>query len=187
MSHERAVSGMFMFRSEAEDTIQSLKEAEYSMSDVSILFGPTSTTDHPAPGDPTKAAEGTEAGLIAGGTFGGVIGLLAGIGSLAIPGVGTLIAAGPIIGAIAGLGAGGVVGGLAGALIGLGIPEENSNEYEGRIRRGGILLSVRVQDVKEEQEVGDILQENGADEIAARDNWDERGAVVDGSTTRPGL
>jgi hypothetical protein len=90
----------------------------------------------------TKAPEGTTAGVVTGGAIGGTLGLLAGIGALAIPGVGPFIAAGPIMVALAGLGVGGTVGGLIGALVGLGIPEYEAKRYEGRIKEGGILLSV---------------------------------------------
>jgi tetrahydromethanopterin S-methyltransferase subunit C len=90
----------------------------------------------------TKAPEGTTTGVAAGGTIGGTLGLLAGIGALAIPGVGPFIAAGPIMGALAGLGVGGAVGGLVGALVGMGMPEYEAKRYEGRIKAGGVLLSV---------------------------------------------
>ena len=90
----------------------------------------------------TKAPEGTTTGVAAGGMIGGTLGLLAGIGALAIPGVGPFIAAGPIMGALAGLGVGGAVGGLVGALVGMGIPEYEAKRYEGRVKEGGVLLSV---------------------------------------------
>lgn len=180
---QRSVSGILTCQSDAEATVQALKDAGFSISDVSVLIGPRSDGDTPGPSDPTMVGESTAAGLIAGGTLGGILGLLAGMGSLAVPGLGTLIAAGPIMGTLTGLGAGGAVGGLAGSLIGLGIPEDQSEEYEGRIRKGDILLSVRVCDVAEEQKVRSILEDNSAEEISSQDEWDERGAVVDGATS----
>src|SRR5205814_5546904 len=90
----------------------------------------------------TKAPEGTTTGAVAGGVVGGTLGLLAGIGALAIPGLGPFIAAGPIMATLAGMGAGGVVGGLVGALVGMGIPEYEAKRYEGRVKEGGILMSV---------------------------------------------
>src|SRR5206468_4762230 len=90
----------------------------------------------------TKAPEGATTGAGTGAVVGGALGWLAGIGALAIPGLGPFIAAGPIMAALAGAGVGGTVGGVTGALIGLGIPEYEAKRYEGRITKGGILLSV---------------------------------------------
>jgi hypothetical protein len=98
---------------------------------------------------------------------GGTLGLLAGIGALAIPGVGPLIAAGPIMGALAGLGVGGAVGGLVGALVGMGIPEYEAKRYEGRIKEGGILLSVHCNTSEEVSRAKEILKQTGAEDIAS--------------------
>jgi hypothetical protein len=107
----------------------------------------------------TKAPEGTTAGATVGGVIGGGLGLLAGIGALAIPGLGPLIAAGPIMGALAGLGVGGAVGGLIGALVGMGIPEYEAKRYEGHIKEGGILLSVHCDTSAEIARAKDVLPE----------------------------
>jgi len=111
----------------------------------------------------TKAPEGTTTGVAAGGTIGGTLGLLAGIGALAIPGVGPFIAAGPIMGALAGLG----VGGLVGALVGMGIPEYEAKRYEGRVKDGGVLLSVHCDTSDQITRAKDILKRTGADDIAS--------------------
>src|ERR1039458_9155816 len=89
-----------------------------------------------------RTPEGTAADVTAGGVIGGTLGVLAGVGLLAIPGLGPFIAAGPIMAGLAGLGVGGAVGGVAGALIGMGIPEFEAKRYEGHLQKGGILLSV---------------------------------------------
>src|ERR1700743_332696 len=115
----------------------------------------------------TKAPEGTAAGVGVGGAVGGSLGLLAGIGALAIPGVGPLIAAGPIMGALAGLGVGGAVGGLVGALIGLGIPEYEAKRYEGRVKDGGILVSVHCDSSEEVSRAKEILKATGAEDVAS--------------------
>src|SRR6185436_6597798 len=115
----------------------------------------------------TKAPEGTTTGVAAGGAVGGTLGLLAGIGALAIPGVGPLIAAGPIMGALAGLGAGGALGGVLGALAGMGIPEYEAKRYEGRIREGGILLSVHCDNSEWTSKAKDILNHTGAEDVAS--------------------
>jgi hypothetical protein len=115
----------------------------------------------------TKAPEGATTGAGVGGAVGGTLGLLAGLGALAIPGVGPLIAAGPIMGALAGLGVGGTVGGLVGALVGLGIPEYEAKRYEGRVKDGGILLSVHCDSSDEISRAKEILKATGADDISS--------------------
>ena len=106
-------------------------------------------------------------GVGVGGTVGGTLGLLAGIGALAIPGVGPLIAAGPIMGALAGLGVGGAVGGMVGALVGMGIPEYEAKRYEGRVKDGGILLSVHCNSSQEISRAKEILKSTGGDDVAS--------------------
>jgi hypothetical protein len=115
----------------------------------------------------TKAPEGAATGVGIGGTAGGTLGLLAGIGALAIPGVGPLIAAGPIMGALAGLGVGGAVGGLLGALVGMGIPEYEAKRYEGRVKDGGILISVHCDSSEEISRAKEVLKATGADDVAS--------------------
>jgi hypothetical protein len=115
----------------------------------------------------TKAPEGTTTGGVVGGAVGGTLGLLAGIGALAIPGVGPLIAAGPIMATLAGLGVGGAVGGLVGALVGLGIPEYEAKRYEGRVKDGGILVSVHCDTSDEISRAKDVLKQAGGEDIAS--------------------
>ena len=115
----------------------------------------------------TKAPEGTATGATSGAVVGGTLGWLAGIGALAIPGLGPFIAAGPIVAALAGAGAGGVVGGITGALVGMGIPEYEAKRYEGRIKEGGILLSVHADDSKWVSKAKDILKRTGAEDVAS--------------------
>jgi hypothetical protein len=102
-----------------------------------------------------------------GGVVGGTLGLLAGIGALAIPGVGPFIAAGPIMGALAGLGVGGAVGGLIGALVGMGIPEYEAKRYEGRIKEGGVLLSVHCDTADQIKRAKELLKNAGAEDISS--------------------
>src|SRR6202162_3241297 len=115
----------------------------------------------------TKAPEGAAAGAGSGAVLGGTLGLLAGIGALAIPGVGPLIAAGPIMAALAGIGVGGAVGGFAGGLIGMGIPEFEAKRYEGRIQRGGILLSVHCDTSDQIKRAKEIMKNTGAEDISS--------------------
>src|SRR5262249_13583351 len=102
-----------------------------------------------------------------GAIIGGALGWLAGIGALAIPGLGPFVAAGPIMAALAGVGAGGAIGGIAGALIGMGIPEYEAKRYEGRVKDGGLLLSVHCDDSKWTKRAKPILEHTGADDISS--------------------
>ena len=115
----------------------------------------------------TKAPEGTTTGALTGGAIGGTLGLLAGIGALAIPGVGPFIAAGPIMGTLAGLGSGGLVGGMIGALVGMGIPEYEAKRYEGRVKEGGILLSVHSDNSDWTRKAKELLKSTGAHDISS--------------------
>src|ERR1700680_5118011 len=167
-SKKVGVFGIYSTRTAIENATDSLVRAGFPASDISVLLpeslgGPKDMGTEKA----TKAPEGTAAGVTAGGAIGGTLGLLAGIGALAIPGVGPFIAAGPIMGALAGLGVGGAVGGLIGALVGMGIPEFEAKRYEGRIREGGVLLSVHCDTSEEIKRAKDLLKETGAQDIAS--------------------
>jgi hypothetical protein len=162
-----AVFGLYPSVERAERAVDQLVAAGFSNADVSVLMADTQGSKDFAHEKQTKAPEGTTTGVAAGGTIGGTLGLLAGIGALAIPGVGPFIAAGPIMGALAGLGVGGAVGGLVGALVGMGIPEYEAKRYEGRVKDGGVLLSVHCDTADEITRAKDLLKETGADDIAS--------------------
>ena len=136
-----AAFGIYKDRATAETAVDRLIAEGFSNQDVSVLMSDKSGAKDFATEKNTKAPEGTTTGVGVGGVVGGTLGLLAGIGALAIPGVGPLIAAGPIMAGLAGLGIGGAVGGLVGALVGMGIPEYEAKRYEGRVGGWGILLS----------------------------------------------
>ena len=162
-----AVFGLYPSVERAERAVDQLVDAGFSNADVSVLMADTQGSKDFAHEKQTKAPEGTTTGVAAGGTIGGTLGLLAGIGALAIPGVGPFIAAGPIMGALAGLGVGGAVGGLVGALVGMGIPEYEAKRYEGRITSGGVLLSVHCDTSEQIAKAKDVLKHSGADDIAS--------------------
>lgn len=162
-----AAFGIYKSRATAEAAVDQLVSAGFSNQDVSVLMSDNQGSKDFAAEKNTKAPEGTAAGVGVGGTVGGTLGLLAGIGALAIPGVGPLIAAGPIMGALAGLGVGGAVGGIVGALVGLGIPEYEAKRYEGRVKDGGILVSVHCDSSQEISKAKDVLKATGADDIAS--------------------
>jgi len=162
-----AVFGIYRDRANAEEAVDALRAAGFRNSDVSALLPDNVGSKDFAHEKNTKAPEGTTAGATSGGILGGALGWLAGIGALAIPGVGPLIAAGPIVGALAGVGVGGAVGGLIGALVGMGIPEYEAKRYEGRVREGGILLSVHCDDSEWVKRAKKILENTGAEDIAS--------------------
>jgi hypothetical protein len=166
-----AVFGIYRGVTEAERGVDALvQQGSFSNSDVSVLMPDRhdrqSSKDF-AHEKHTKAPEGTTTGAVTGGTIGGTLGLLAGIGALAIPGLGPFIAAGPIMAALAGVGVGGTVGGLVGALVGMGIPEYEAKRYEGRVKDGGVLLSVHCATSEDITRAKDILKQTGADDISS--------------------
>src|SRR3954470_5171861 len=137
-----AAFGIYRDRISVDNAVDTLRAADFRNTDISVLFPENEGTKDFAVEKQTKAPEGTTAGATSGAVIGGGLGWLAGIGALAIPGVGPLIAAGPIVAALAGAGAGGAVGGLLGALVGMGIPEYEAKRFEGAVKNGGTLVSV---------------------------------------------
>ncbi|MDB6084204.1 MAG: Succinyl-CoA ligase [ADP-forming] beta chain [Gammaproteobacteria bacterium] len=162
-----AVFGIYPSAEQAESAVDTIIAAGYPSADISVLLPDTRSTKEFAHEKETKAPEGTTAGVTAGGVIGGTLGVLAGVGALAIPGVGPFIAAGPIMAGLAGLGVGGVVGGLVGALVGMGIPEYEAKRYEGRVKGGGTLLSVHCDSSDEVSRAKDLLKATGAEDIAS--------------------
>jgi hypothetical protein len=145
MNMKKAVIGIVDTRAEAETVLSNLKNAGIRTDDISVLFPDKSGTKDFAHEHSTKAPEGAVAGAGTGGVVGGTLGLLAGMGALAIPGFGPLIAAGPLMAALSGAAAGATLGGIAGALVGLGIPEIEAKHYEGKIKGGNILVAVHTE------------------------------------------
>src|SRR6202045_3698200 len=141
--------------------------AGFMSPDISVLLPDSRSTKEFAHQKDTKAPEGTTAGVTAGGVVGGTLGVLAGIGALAIPGVGPMIAAGPIMAGLAGLGGGGAVGGLVGALVGMGIPEYEAKRYEGQVKGGGTLLSVHCDTSEQITRAKEVLKRTGATDISS--------------------
>ena len=162
-----AAFGIFHSHDAAAAAVDHLNAAGFSHDDVSVLMADKQGSKDFAAEKNTKAPEGTTAGVLGGGALGGTLGLLAGLGALAIPGVGPLIAAGPIMGALAGLGIGGTVGGLIGALVGMGIPEYEAKRYEGHVNAGAVLVSVHCDSSEEIDRAKDLLKAAGGEDIAS--------------------
>ncbi len=172
-----AAFGIFKSRSAAENCVDALIEAGFRSDDISVLAPDQGTTKELATEKNTKAPEGTATGATAGGVVGGTLGLLAGVGALAIPGLGPFIAAGPIMAALAGVGAGAAAGGLIGALVGMGIPEYEAKRYEGRVKNGGILVSVHCDNSDWVGRAKDVLERSGAEDVSSAG---EKGASTHG-------
>lgn len=202
-----AVLGIYSTRDGVERAADALLQSGFTANDISILLpesvgssggpvvrpasavssvgAPVNVTESAGPTDigsvkSTKAPEGATAGAGSGAVIGGTLGLLAGIGALAIPGVGPLIAAGPIMAALAGIGVGGAVGGFTGALIGMGIPEYEAKKYEGRLKKGGILFSVHCDTSEQIKRAKEILERTGGEDISSTGE----SSVKDDSTAR---
>ena len=162
-----AVFGIYSTRNSAEQAAEALVNNGFAAGDISVLLPENLGTREIGTEKSTKAPEGASAGAGTGVVLGGALGLLAGIGALAIPGVGPLIAAGPIMATLAGMGVGGTVLGLAGALVGLGIPEYEAKRYEGIIQKGGILLSVHCSTSDEVKRAKQTLKDTGAEDVSS--------------------
>jgi hypothetical protein len=163
-----AVFGIYATRAAVENATDALVKAGFPTSDISVLL-PESLGGAKEMGTEkaTKAPEGAAAGVTTGGVIGGTLGLLAGVGMLAIPGLGPFIAAGPIMAGLAGLGVGGAVGGVTGALIGMGIPEFEAKRYEGRLQKGGILLSLHCDTSDEIKRAKEVMERTGGEDISS--------------------
>jgi hypothetical protein len=163
-----AVFGIYSTRAAVENATSMLAAAGFPVADISVLLpeslgGPKDMGTEKA----TKAPEGAAAGVTTGGAIGGTLGVLAGVGLLAIPGLGPFIAAGPIMAGLAGLGVGGAVGGFTGALIGMGIPEFEAKRYEGRLKKGGILLSVHCDTSEQIKRAKEVVERTGGEHVSS--------------------
>src|ERR1051326_538186 len=163
----KVVYGIYQNELSAETAVDELKQAGFRNTDISVLFADNRGTKDFAHEKGTKAPEGAATGAGTGLVVGGALGWLAGIGALSIPGLGPFIAAGPIMGLLGGMGAGGAIGTITGALIGMGIPEYEAKRYEGRIKEGGILLSVHSANDDWVKHARNILERSGARDISS--------------------
>jgi hypothetical protein len=162
-----SVLGIYPDREGVERATDVLIHAGFHARSISLLLPESLGSNSLTTEKTTKAPEGVAAGATSGAVVGGTLGLLVGIGALAIPGLGPVIAAGPILATLAGVGVGGTIGGVTGALVGLGIPEYEAKTYERRLRRGGILLSIHCDTSHEISRARDLMKGTGAHHIAA--------------------
>jgi hypothetical protein len=162
---KKAVIGMADSQAQAERIVTALHEAGFAGNNISVLLPDKKGTQDFAHEQNTKAPEGAVAGVGTGGVLGGTFGLLVGLGSLAIPGLGPLIAAGPLLAALSGAAAGAAVGGLAGALVGMGIPELEAKAYEGKIKGGNILIAVHTESAEERSKAETVFKDMGTKSV----------------------
>jgi hypothetical protein len=167
MSRNISVFGIYAIDTDLNQGVDELRLAGFQNTDVSVLVPENGGNKDLALERNTKAPEGITAGAGTGAVVGGALGWLAGIGALAIPGIGPFIAAGPILAALSGFGVGGAVGGIAGGLIGAGMPEYEAKRFEGRIRKGGALLSVHCDNSEREKVAKRILENTGAQDVSS--------------------
>jgi hypothetical protein len=167
MSKNRTVVGIVDSEAQAESIVTALQSSGFSSADISALFPDKRGTKDFAHEHHTKAPEGAVAGVAGGGLLGGTLGLLAGVGALAIPGLGPFIAAGPLMAALSGAAAGATIGGVTGALIGMGIPELEAKKYEGKLKSGNILMAVHVDDRDQRKRAEELLKRGNAHDISA--------------------
>jgi uncharacterized membrane protein len=161
----KAVIGIVQNREQAETVVETLQSSGVKSTDISVLFPNKQGAHDFAHEHNTKAPEGAVTGIGTGGIVGGAIGLLAGIGALAIPGLGPFIAAGPLMATLSGAAAGATLGGITGALVGLGIPEYEAKIYEGKIRGGNLLIAVHTSDANERKRIEDVYKRAGAVDV----------------------
>jgi hypothetical protein len=171
MADQNAVFGIYRSRGAADNGVTTLKSNGFRVSDISVLLPQEAGSQDVVHIKESKAPEGAAAGAGTGAILGGALGLLAGIGALAIPGMGPFIAAGPLLASLAGIGVGGAVGGISGALVGFGIPEYEAKRYEGFVKKGGILISVHVDNEEWTEKAQSVLQATGAKDVAVKSEF----------------
>jgi len=163
---KKSVLGIVRTEIEAENLIGDLRTLGFAASDVSVLFPDKGQTRDFAHVQGTKAPEGALIGTGAGGAVGGVIGLLAGLGAIALPGLGLLIAAGPVMAALGAAAVGAAVGSLTGALVGLGVPEIQAKLYEGKIQGGNVLVAVHTEDAEHVEKAKRVFEKHHSENVA---------------------
>jgi hypothetical protein len=161
-----AAFGIYPDQGTVNDAVESLKAAGFRHTDISVLFPENLGSKDFAHEKHTKAPEGAVAGGGSGAVVGAALGWLVGAGSLMIPGLEAMHAAGPVIGMLGGMGAGVTLGGVVGAMVGFGVPEYEAKRYEGRVRKGGILLSVHCDNAEWAKTARTILKQTGASDIS---------------------
>lgn len=163
----KSIIGIASSRQQVEEVITDLRTSGIAPADLSVLMPESGGVPETGTVKSTKAPEGATAGAVGGGIAGGSLGLLAGIGTLAIPGIGPFIAAGPIMAALSGAAVGATAGGVIGALVGMGIPELEAKVYENRIKEGGYLVAAHISDSHNKKEIREIFERNKLEDVSS--------------------
>lgn len=166
MAGRRTVVGVFDGPNHAEMALNELKAAGFTPEQVSVVARDNRETQAMVEGT-GMGAEGAGTGAVLGGITGGVLGWLVGIGALAIPGIGPIVAAGALATTLGGAAIGAVAGGLIGALVDLGIPEEEARGYEESVRQGSILLTVNATSDEQAHQARSIFERHGGADVRA--------------------
>ncbi|WP_286231600.1 general stress protein [Neobacillus mesonae] len=169
--HEKHLVGVYDTEQAVIQAVEDFKRQGYASDDISVIGKDKDVVNDINDTTGTTTEKSAITGAATGGALGGILGLLAGVGALAIPGIGPIVAAGPIAATLTGAAAGAGVGGLAGVLIGLGIPEEEADRYEGYVKEGKFLVVVnrRQNRLGEGQGVDTIMNQNDTD-VTTRSN-----------------
>ena len=182
----KTIVGSFDSFEEAQDVVRELQQHGFSRDDISVIannatgrYSSLSAGAGQVRADTSTAVSETGAntatGAAAGGVLGGAAGLVVGLMGLAIPGIGPIVAAGPIAAALAGAGVGAVAGGLIGGLTGVGVSEDDASYYAESVRRGGALITVRADDSRAD-EAASVMRSHGAVDIERRvEQWKQQG------------
>ncbi len=166
--NKSAVFGIYSTLDGVDQATNALVASGFPVAAISVLLPEgLGVANDVATQESMKAPGDAKIGAVAGATAGGVLGLLAGIGALAIPGVGPIIAAGPVVDVLTGMGVGGAVGGFTGAIFGMGIPEDEAKRYEGRLKKGGILVSLQCKTSDEVKRAKEIVEQTGGEQISS--------------------
>ena len=163
---KKAIIGIVQTQYQAEKIVSQLQQNGFLANDISVIFPDRQGTTDFAVEHSTKAPEGAIAGVGTGGVLGGALGLLAGLGALAIPGLGPFIAAGPLMATLSGMAVGAGVGGVAGALVGMGIPEIEAKLYEGKLRQGNVLVAVHTDDARQQKRARAVFDLADAQDVS---------------------
>jgi hypothetical protein len=167
MAKSKAAFGIYPTLDSLQAGVAALETRGFRTTDISVLYPESLGTKDFKHTKATKAPEGATAGAATGAVVGGGLAWLAAAGAITIPGIGPFLAAGPIVAALAGAGAGGAAGGILGALAGMGIPEYEAKRYEGRVKSGGILVSVHCDDNDWTDKAKEVLESTGAEDVTA--------------------
>ena len=168
MLKNKSVFGMYLSSREAESAVNAFGTAGFTASDISVLRREKfESGEEPATDNSTKVPEGAAVGAGSGAAVGGALGWLLGVGALVIPGIGPVLAAGPIVAVLAGIGIGGAIGGFAGSLVGVGISEQEAKVYEGGLKKGGVLVAAHCESSDQIKRAENIMKRTGAKDVAA--------------------